>query len=92
MTSNRSCYYKPGGGLTRCRNVKVKGGGKGHKHEQNVGIVAVAWWRILVLEVKSVMGVKGECRPKGKDWTAYFSPMPIRNMQGKSMICTAARR
>ena len=28
-----SCYYQPGGGLTRCQNLKVKGGGKGHKRE-----------------------------------------------------------
>jgi len=69
MTSNRSCYYQPGSGLTRCRNLKVKGGGKGHKREQSVGIVAVASQRILVLKVTSVMGVRGECRPKVKDWT-----------------------
>jgi len=39
MTSNRSCYYQPGGGLTRCRNLKVKGGGRGHTREGGVGSV-----------------------------------------------------
>jgi len=33
MTSTWSCCYQPGGGLTRCQNLKVRGGGKGHKRE-----------------------------------------------------------
>ena len=28
MTSSRSCYYQPGGGLTRCQSLKVEDGGK----------------------------------------------------------------
>jgi len=33
MPSNRSCYYQPGGSLTRRRNLKVKCDGKGHERE-----------------------------------------------------------
>ena len=33
MTSSRSCYYQPGGGLTRCQSLKVEDGGKGHTSE-----------------------------------------------------------
>jgi len=42
MTSSQSCYYQPGGGLTRCQSLKVEDGGKGHMREEGVGNVNVA--------------------------------------------------
>ena len=39
-------------------------GSKGHTREGGVGSVIVAWWRILILEVTSVMGVRSKCRPR----------------------------
>jgi len=33
MTSDQSCCYQPGGGLTRCQNWKMNDGGKGHTSE-----------------------------------------------------------
>jgi len=32
--------------------------------------------------VTSIIGVRDECRPKVENWTAWYSPMLIRNMQG----------
>jgi len=55
MTSSRSCNYQPGGRLTRCQSLKVKDGGKGHTSEWSAGSVNVAYLRIRVLKVASVI-------------------------------------
>jgi len=47
----------------------------------------VASLRILVWAIASVMGARSKCRPKVRDWMAYFSPMPICDMQGNSTTC-----
>ena len=80
MTSHQSCYYQPGGSLTRCQNLKVQGGGNSHESEWSVGSVALASLRILVWAIASVMGARSQCRPKVRDWTAWYSPMPICDM------------
>jgi len=77
-TSSRSCYYQPGGGLTRCQSLKVEDGGKGHTSEWGVGSVNVAQLRIRVLKVASVRNQQLSTWSKSSDFCYRIEKFIIR--------------